>query len=191
MTERKQAPQVAVPRIDVDARLEEANVYASVFGNGPSVSGRTFLRPQSSSGDRRCRVPGLSTAGSQSQLHGHYGRHSIMEAASFYQFVCDQNLAGRRRLGRVRLSSGFRCWLGQNHPPVHARFPAEEHRWLRTFKPVLFGREGEQSFISFLSGGYLPTGILPAERFDLVVGWSVFSHLSPKSAAAWLAELQR
>ncbi len=33
MTERKQAPQVAVPRIDVDARLEEANVYASVFGN--------------------------------------------------------------------------------------------------------------------------------------------------------------
>ncbi len=46
-------------------------------------------------------------------------------------------------------------------------------------------------FISFLSGGYLPTGILPAERFDLVVGWSVFSHLSPKSAAAWLAELQR
>ncbi len=38
--------------------------------------------------------PGFPPPEFQSQLHGHYGRHSIMEAASFYQFVCDQNLAG-------------------------------------------------------------------------------------------------
>jgi SAM-dependent methyltransferase len=32
---------------------------------------------------------------------------------------------------------------------------------------------------------------LPPDRFDLVVGWSVFSHLSPDTAAVWLEEMVR
>jgi len=37
----------------------------------------------------------------------------------------------------------------------------------------------------------LPDNTLPPDRFDLIVGWSVFSHLSEYSATAWLDEMAR
>ena len=37
----------------------------------------------------------------------------------------------------------------------------------------------------------MPDGILPGGRFSLVVGWSVYSHLSEAYAIAWLVETAR
>ena len=46
-------------------------------------------------------------------------------------------------------------------------------------------------YICFMNGDYLPDGTLPDKRFNVVVGWSVFSHLPPRSATEWLKEMAR
>ncbi len=46
-------------------------------------------------------------------------------------------------------------------------------------------------YVTFFSGAFVPTDSLPYQFFDLVVGWSIFSHLSPSSASLWLREAAR
>lgn len=184
---------VAVPRVDIDARLEQENVFAEVFGSlsvpewiellvrsidTPSIDGVEFPR---------FPPPEL-----QSKIHGHFGRHSILEAASFYEFIRSQGLTGPAA-----------PWFGKGH---FLDFGAGWGRITRLFMrdfPLrhIVGYEpsnrycsvarSNNPFVSFLSGGYLPDGMIPDARFDLVTGWSIFSHLSPKSTKAWMGELQR
>ena len=81
--------------------------------------------------------------------------------------------------------------------------------WGRTIRPFLrdvefaglFGFEPDflfctlaralNPYAAFLTGGTTPAGELPGGFFDVVFSWSVFSHLSPASAALWLQELAR
>src|SRR5665213_1478047 len=43
-------------------------------------------------------------------------------------------------------------------------------------------------YVTFLAGAFVPSRDIPEQFFDLMIGWSIFSHLSPSSAALWLAE---
>ena len=44
-------------------------------------------------------------------------------------------------------------------------------------------------YVTILSGGFSPDGSIPKDWFDLVVGWSIFSHLSEASLKEWLQEI--
>jgi hypothetical protein len=46
-------------------------------------------------------------------------------------------------------------------------------------------------YMTFLTGEYLPPVPLQGEFLDLIVAWSIYSHLSEFSAALWLSETAR
>lgn len=184
---------VAIPRIDIDERLERENVFFEVFG-GLSLDEWVNVLIQSIEQNIISGVefPRFPPPELQDRIHGHSGAHSLREAADFYRFVYENNLSG---IGSSSFSKGFFLDFGAGWGRITRLF-------MRDF-PLrhIFGYEPSNRFcsvarslnpfVNFVSGGYLPDGVLPSARFDLVVSWSVFSHLSPKCASAWLAELQR
>jgi SAM-dependent methyltransferase len=186
-------PHVAVPRIDIDSRLADSNIFADVFGSlTPGEWVETLVRSIDERVIDGVEFPGFPSPEFQSQLHGHFGRYSLLEAAAFYDFVRAHGLTGPEA-----------AWFGKGHLlDFGAGWGRITRLFLRDF-PLrhIIGYEpsnrfcsvarSNNPFVSYLSGGYLPDGMIPDARFDLVVAWSVFSHLSPKSARAWLAEIQR
>ncbi|WP_409915991.1 methyltransferase domain-containing protein [Hyphomonas sp.] len=184
---------MTTPRVDYDPRLDGENIFASQFG---SLSVEQWVDVLIRSIDERVidgvEFPTFPPAEMQSGIHGHFGAHSIREAAMFYNFIRDNGLVGP---GAPWHGKGYMLDYGSGWGRINRLF-------LRDF-PLrnIIGYEPSNRFasvarscnpyISFLSGGYLPDGVLPQNRFDLIVGWSIFSHLSLKSATAWLAEMQR
>ena len=184
---------LVVPRVDIDPRLEAENIFSLKFGTS---SLDEWIEILVRSIDERfidgVEFPSFPPLEFQNQIHGHFGKHSILEAASFYRFIKDQCLTGPAA-----------PWFGNGHfLDFGAGWGRITRMFLRDF-PLrnIVGYEpangycsvarSNNPFVAFLSGGYLPNGMIPSARFDLVVGWSIFSHLSPESARAWLAELQR
>ena len=126
----------------------------------------------------------------QNRVHGHSGAHSIAEADGFFKFIkmhtygSPTNAVGRRILD---FGSGWGRIL---------------RLFMRDFDFVnIYGFEPDfllcalarslNPYVTFFSGDFKPTGGLPERFFDLMVGWSIFSHLSPSSATAWLTEAAR
>lgn len=186
-------PYVTTPRIDVDPRLEESNVFAFIFSE---LSVDEWVELLIRSIEERVidgvEFPSFPPPEFQSQLHGHFGHHSLLEAASFYKFIRSHGLTGPQA-----------PWFGTGHLlDFGAGWGRITRLFLRDF-PLrhIVGYEpsnrycsvarSNNPFVSYLSGGYLPDGMIPQARFDLIVGWSVFSHLSLKSASAWLIEMER
>ena len=184
---------VVPPRVDVDPRLEESNVFAAVFGH---LDNDAWLEVLVRSIDDRqiegVEFPGFPPPEFQSQLHGHFGRHSLTEAASFYNFVHAKGLTGPASPWHGKgYMLDFGAGWGRITRMFMRDFPLRNIVGYEPSNRFCSVARGNNPFISFLSGEYLPNGILPANRFNLVVGWSVFSHLSRMSAAAWLAEMER
>jgi SAM-dependent methyltransferase len=134
----------------------------------------------------------------QERVQGSHGAHSLGEAAQFYKFVkantyqTSANAPGKRLLD-------FGCGWGRIVRPFMRDF---EFADLYAFEPdfVLCAvARTLNPYVTFLPGAFLrnwsmayePSGNLPEQFFDLMVGWSVFSHLSSEYAARWLAEAAR
>ena len=126
----------------------------------------------------------------QNGMHGHSGTDSIREAFAFYNFIKAQP-ALLANIAPENSFLDFGCGWGRITRP-----------FLRDFNlSNLFGYEPDFRFCSIardlnpftcvINGDYLPDGRLPASQFDLIVGWSIFSHLSPRSATEWLVEMSR
>lgn len=126
----------------------------------------------------------------QLRIHGHWGEASVKEAMAFYRFV------------------KCRPYIFEQMPPdgsfldFGSGWGRITRTYLRDFDlKRIFGFEPNLTFCAtarvlnpyacFMNGSYLPDGTLPQSRFNLVVGWSIFSHLSPRSAGEWLEELAR
>lgn len=126
----------------------------------------------------------------QLRIHGHWGQASIREAMAFYRYVKGKSyITGRRSADDNFLDFG-------------SGWGRITRTYLRDFDlKRIYGFEPNLTFcatarvlnpyVCFMNGGFLPDGTLPENRFDLVVGWSIFSHLSPRSASEWLMELAR
>jgi SAM-dependent methyltransferase len=188
------APCIVVsPKVDVDPRLGDSNVFMSEFGHLDSNRWLDMLiRSIDCPTIEGVEFPSFPSPEFQSQLHGHFGAHSLKEAAEFYRFVESKGLTG---LKSTWFGKGFFLDFGAGWGRITRLFMRDfPLRNIVGYEPsnrFCAVARANNPFVSFLSGDYLPNGILPADRFNLVVGWSVFSHLSPSSAAAWLGELQR
>jgi len=134
----------------------------------------------------------------QNRVHGSHGAHSLGEAATFFKFVkantyqTSANSVGKRLLD-------FGCGWGRIVRPFMRDF---EFADLYAFEPdfVLCAvARSLNPYVTFLPGAFLrnwsmayePAGNLPERFFDLMIGWSIFSHLSPEFAARWLGEAAR
>lgn len=182
-----------IPRIDFDKRLDSANIFADMFGN---LDTNEWLEILIRSIEERIidgvEFPSFPPPELQNRMHGSHGALALKEAAKFYSFVCNLGLTGPKA---PWFKTGYMLDFGAGWGRIARLF-------LRDF-PLkhIFGYEPSNlfcsiaracnPFVNFLSGPCYPDGILPNERFDLVVSWSVFSHLSQKAAEAWLCELER
>ena len=134
------------------------------------------------------QFPAFPDADLQNRIHGNYGPRSIREAGRFYQFCKENTYKSREHSQKCRLLDFGAGW-GRIVRPFMRDF---EYSNMYGFEPdFLFCAIARQlnPYITIFSGTTMPSGILPKSYFDLVVGWSIFSHLSPKSASAWLSEL--
>jgi SAM-dependent methyltransferase len=126
----------------------------------------------------------------QEHMHGHSGEVSLREAQGFYSFIKSRpDIRGVMRPDASFLDFG-------------AGWGRVARVFLRDFDlGKIYGFEPNRSYctmarslnpyICFLNGGFTPDLTLPPDRFDLVVGWSIFSHLSKQSAGEWLEEMAR
>lgn len=136
------------------------------------------------------KFPRFPSPSIQNGMHGHSGVDSIHEACIFYQFVTTHpDLLGCT--GSDKMFLDFGCGWGRISRPFLRDFDLSN----------MFGYEPDIRFCTIardlnpfacvINGGFLPDGRLPASQFDLIVGWSIFSHLSLYSATMWLTEMSR
>ena len=170
---------------------KSANVFRDKFRNLTDDEWEATLSRSISEGTiEGVEFPKFPEESLQLRIHGHWGAESIQEAMSFYKFTKSRNY--------------ILCNL-----PSDASFLDFGSGWGRITRTYLrdfdlkriFGFDPNLTYcatarmlnpyICFMNGDYLPDGTLPDKRFNLVVGWSVFSHLPPCSATEWLKEMAR
>jgi MoaA/NifB/PqqE/SkfB family radical SAM enzyme/SAM-dependent methyltransferase len=134
--------------------------------------------------------PGFPAPEVQEHMHGHSGEVSLHEAQGFYSFI-----KSRPAVTKLMQPGATFLDFGSGWGRVARLF-------LRDFDlGNIYGFEPNRGYctmarslnpyICFLNGDFTPDRTLPPDRFDLVVGWSIFSHLSERSAGDWLEEMAR
>jgi hypothetical protein len=167
------------------------NRFRDRFGSLPVEAWeKVLIRSMTESVIEGAKFPRFPSAEIQNGMHGHSGEDSIREACIFYRFIKNHpDLAGC--IGPDKLFLDFGCGWGRITRP-----------FLRDFNlSNMFGYEPDirfctiardlNPFACIINGGFLPDGRLPPSQFNLIVGWSIFSHLSPYSATKWLTEMSR
>ena len=124
----------------------------------------------------------------QSRIHGSSGTQAVFEAFDFYLFVRER-LGGSRRLSPDTRLLDFGCGYGRMLRPYMRHLDLVN---IYGYEPSpVFSKIARSlnAYVSILSGEFLPNRRIPRDSFDLIIGYSVFSHLSPHSAALWLTEV--
>jgi SAM-dependent methyltransferase len=123
----------------------------------------------------------------QLQIHGSATWEvSMGEAFDFYRFIkshLEINPTGTDRF------LDYGCGWGRMTRPFMRHF---NHDKLFGFEPHLLLATIARSlnpYFCVLGGGFRPDGSIPKNWFDLIVGWSIFSHLSRASFKEWLREM--
>lgn len=133
--------------------------------------------------------PTLPEQDLQLQIHGSASwEYSMYEAFQFYRFVKDQvplNSGGAERF------LDYGCGWGRMLRPFMRHYDQDK---VFGFEPHLMLAAVARSlnpYVCILSGDFSPDGSIPENWFNLIVGWSIFSHLSKPSFTQWLAEISR
>jgi SAM-dependent methyltransferase len=121
----------------------------------------------------------------QSQIHGSASwEQGTRESYSFYQFIKSNEWIPPE--GRFL---DFGCGWGRITRPFMRHFDLAH---IYGFEPnpihAIIAR-ALNPYMTVFNGGFDPDDSLPKSWFDLVVGWSIFSHLSDTSLREWLKEL--
>ena len=136
-------------------------------------------------------MPGFPAADLQAGFVGSSNRRAIDEGWAFYMLVTEERRRLGLPLGRDAHVLDFGCGWGR-YARMFLRDVPESHIWcadtwdlaLQTCREA--GVPGPKVLLP-----QVPPSDLPADRFDLVVAYSVFSHLSPDAHAAWSKEFAR
>ncbi len=182
------------PRVNFDYRLTHSeNVFFDLFGH---LSGDAWTETLVASIDNKnidgLEFPSFPPNELQSQIHGHAGAHSIREASAFYALACDWGVAGPEasayRKGKML---DFGSGWGRIVRPFMRDFPLKNIIGFEPDNRHCAIARANNPFVSFVSGSHEPPTVFNSATFDLIEGWSVFSHLSETSMCNWLGEFGR
>lgn len=127
----------------------------------------------------------------QERIHGHSGEWAMQEAALFYRVV----LAFCRKLEfdvtRNSRLLDFGSGWGRTIRPFMGKI---ELRNLYGYEPMpMFCQVARalNPYITFICGPDTPPSIFDFRSFDLVISWSVLTHLPPALARQWFEEFAR
>jgi len=135
-------------------------------------------------------LPRFPDQETQRRIHGATNPEtSIREAMEFYSFV-RQFAVTQVTSNRAKLLDYGSGWGRISRPflkdvPYDRIFSYEPNLGFCVLQRIL------NPYITVIHGSFLPDGILPAGQFSLIVGWSIFSHLSEEYAVAWFKEFER
>ena len=110
----------------------------------------------------------------------------MSEAFSFYSFVkskIDVKASAAGRFLDCGCGWGRMMWQFMRAFDLDKLYGFEPNFTLATVARSL------NPYVCVLSGGYTPDGSIPKDWFDLIVGWSIFSHLSREASVQWLREI--
>lgn len=184
---------IVMPEVGFAPRLNYENIFAKAFG---SLTQDEWTQTLIDSIDTRTidgvSFPTFPPAETQNRIHGHDNATSIIEAAAFYDFACRHNIAGpnAKWFGTGYVLDYGAGW-GRIVRPFMRDFPLKHIIGYEPGGEFVTVARAHNPYVTFLSGGYMPDGILPPDRFDLAIGWSVYSHLSEVATIAWLKETAR
>jgi hypothetical protein len=126
----------------------------------------------------------------QERIHGTSGEAALREAASFYKFVSSRAFYRKKAVPGANFLD-----FGTGWGRISRYFLRDfDLNGLFAFEPrrtICYLARSLNPYVCVLSSEEIPNQTLPANWFDVVVGWSVFSHLSEFSTTAWLTELAR
>jgi SAM-dependent methyltransferase len=184
---------IAIPQVAFDPRLDNQNIFAESFGAlSHEEWGSLLIASIDASNIEGVEFPTFPPAETQNRIHGHDGVSSVTESLEFYKFACDSGVAGP---GASDFGSGYMLDFGSGWGrivrPFMRDFPL---RKIIGYEPSgMFATiaRANNPYIAFLCGDYIPDGALPENRFSLITGWSVYSHLSEPVAISWLKETAR
>lgn len=181
-------PKLEIPPLNYDERLGRANLFRETFGGLSDEQWRqVLLRSVREPVIDGVAFPRLPDREMQSRLHGSADEAALNEAFQFFQFV--------------------KASVGETYLRPSARFLDFGTGWGRMLRPYLryFDLSNMYAFepnrlsltvarslnphVTFLSGDYMPNRSIPRHMFDLIVGYSIFSHLSHHSTQVWLREV--
>lgn len=170
-------------------RLAHPNIFRETFGSRSDAEWLAILQ-------RSVREPVIEDIGFprfpdpklQSIIHGNDSEQAIQEAFRFYSFIRSQ-LGDRLKLGPGERMLDFGSGWGRMLRPFMRHFDLAD---IYGFEPTrMFCTVARElnPYVCFLGGEYLPNRRIPRDAFDLIIGYSVFSHLSPHAASLWLREV--
>src|SRR5215472_14388498 len=173
------------------AALESANIFRDKFGGRDDEEWCDVLvEALSSETIDDVRFPQYPPAELQNRVHGYSGQHALREAFDFYCFIKSHDYL-RDKFNSDSYFLDFATGWGRmsrpflRHFDLHKMFAYEPNRAFCVIARSL------NPYICFINGEYFPDGALPQNRFDLVIGYSIFTHLSPHAATTWLSEMAR
>lgn len=177
-----------IPQTPWAEEFRDPELFIREFG---SFSDEEWLAALNAAGKGGSRLPDYPDAETMRRIHGSPTVESALwEAFQFYRYVrAHPTMVGFNWRSSRLLDFG--CGWGRISRCYLRDMPASR---IDGFEPnfafaVLARRLNP--YITIFNGGFTPDRTLPVERYDLIVGWSIFSHLSQSSAKAWLGELWR
>jgi len=126
----------------------------------------------------------------QERTHGTSGAIALQEAGKFYAFVASQPFFAQKAVPGASFLDFGTGW-GRIARFFLRHFDLDRYCGFEPQRSSSFRTRALNPYLLVFTGQALPDRMLPADRFDLIVGWSVFSHLSEIATAAWLDELAR
>ena len=127
----------------------------------------------------------------QERIHGHSGATAVKESFEFHNLVTSFATKLQLPVGRNTKILDFGSGWGRIVRPFMAK---TELRNIIGFEPnpmfVQVARE-LNPYVSFVTGDYDPPTVFKDKQFDMVVSWSVFTHLPVTLARQWLQEFAR
>jgi SAM-dependent methyltransferase len=184
------AAEIWLPPVRYDEkRLQHPNIFREVFGRLSDAEWLEVLKRSTREPTiQDVDFPRFPDPDLQSLIHGNSAEEAVEEAFRFYLFIRSQigpllKLETGARL--LDFGSGWGRMLRpfMRHYDLVDIYAYEPSRLFCTIAREL------NPYVCFLNGEYLPNRRIPRDSFDLIIGYSVFSHLSAHAASLWLREM--
>jgi SAM-dependent methyltransferase len=172
-----------------ETRLNHANIFREKFGHLTDAEWFEILkRSVHESVIEDVDFPRFPDPDLQSLIHGNASEQAIEEAFRFYRFIRSR-LEPHLKLGAGARLLDFGCGWGRMLRPFMRHYDLADIYGYEPSRMFCTIAREMNPYVCFLTGEYLPNRRIPRHAFDLIIGYSVFSHLSPHAAALWLREV--
>jgi tetratricopeptide (TPR) repeat protein/MoaA/NifB/PqqE/SkfB family radical SAM enzyme len=180
-----------IPQPELPPGLDSPNVFRDKFGDLRDDDWLDILiRALATPVIDGVQFPQYPDAELQNRIHGYADRHAMQEAFDFYQFIKSREYL-RGKLGSGSYFLDFAAGWGRMSRPFLRDFDLDKIFAYEPNRAFCVIARTLNPYICFLNGDFFPDNTLPQNRFDLVIGYSIFTHLSEPAAVQWLAEMAR